>query len=91
MGAYWVQFIFVASIILLMNVIAGLGVCTVLKMNMTPASCELTGAALIGTYCEFTVVPMVLLKAPFNVVAVIIMSGYLFYICHLQVSDTSAC
>ncbi|HAV28150.1 MAG TPA: hypothetical protein DCX23_07540 [Lachnospiraceae bacterium] len=80
MGAYWVQFIFVASIILLMNMIAGFGVCTVLKMNMTPASCELTGAALISTYCEFTVVPMVLLKAPFNVVAVIIMSGYLFFV-----------
>lgn len=60
--------------------IAGFGVCTVLKMNMTPASCELTGAALIGTYCEFTIVPIVLLKAPFNVVAVIIMSGYLFFV-----------
>ncbi|MBR3339411.1 MAG: hypothetical protein IKG19_05130 [Lachnospiraceae bacterium] len=80
MGAYWVQFIFVASIILLLNMIAGFGVCTVLKMNMTPASCELTGAALIGTYCEFTIVPIVLLKAPFNVVAVIIMSGYLFFV-----------
>lgn len=80
MEAYWVQFIIVASVILLMNMIAGFGVCRVLKMNMSPASCELSGAALIGTYCEFTVILMVLLRAPFNVIAFIILSGYLIFV-----------
>lgn len=62
MEAYWVQFIAVAATIVIMNCIAGIGVCAVLKRNMSPAICELTGAALMGAFCEFTIVPLVLLK-----------------------------
>ncbi|MDO4803756.1 MAG: DUF6077 domain-containing protein [Lachnospiraceae bacterium] len=79
MEAYWIDFIFVAGVILAMNFMAGIGVCTVLKKNITPAACELMGAALIGTYCELVTVPLVLLRAPFTVAAWFIVAGYALF------------
>ena len=48
-------------------------------MNMDPAACELAGAALIGAYCELTIVPLVLCRAPFNVAAYFIVEGYAIF------------
>ncbi len=79
MGAYWVECIAVASVVLIMNMMAGVGVCTVLKLNKSPAICELAGGALIGTFCEFMIVPLVLFRAPFSMAAMFIVAGYMIF------------
>lgn len=76
MEVYLLQFLSVAGVILVMNMFAGIGVCTLIKKDMSPAICELTGAALIGTYLELIMEPLVLLRAPFNVAAIFIAVGY---------------
>lgn len=79
MEVYWIQFILVAGVILVMNLMAGIIVCTVLKIKPGPAVCELCGAAAMGTYCELVTVPLVLLRAPFTAAAWLIAAGYIVF------------